>query len=175
MQSRVTEQCINLNLSVSVFLSQPDRTDSCLLQQDYSSPHQPFLLDDLIPAARRVLISSFFRLFPSLILLAFSHPFSLFFFCDIVTRRHFFLFVFVCFLFFFPFPFLFLFVSLFLLFNFVVVLLDIYFLGLESSEMAVSWRSLILRIGERCQEYGSHADAEDHIVSHSYIHISKSQ
>ena len=39
--------------------------------------------------------------------------------------------------------------------------------------MAVSWRSLILRIGERCQEYGSHADAEEHIVSHSYIHIYK--
>lgn len=29
--------------------------------------------------------------------------------------------------------------------------------------MATSWRSLILRIGERCAEYGSHADAEEHI------------
>jgi nuclear cap-binding protein subunit 1 len=29
--------------------------------------------------------------------------------------------------------------------------------------MSASWHSLLVRIGERCQEYGGHADAEDHV------------
>lgn len=29
--------------------------------------------------------------------------------------------------------------------------------------MSATWQSLLVRIGERCAEYGGHADAEDHI------------
>lgn len=36
--------------------------------------------------------------------------------------------------------------------------------------MSASWHSLLVRIGERCPEYGGHADAEDHIETcYSYL------